>query len=396
MKTLIILLVTVGIFHSVNSQQFIADYSTAKESVLRSIPEEYINKARTELKIAYQHTSHGTHVSRGLFGLQDYKDGDSGLFGITENNTTSNKLEFHDYAIGTYHAPGEDASDLSRNETAFIKATRNYLDDPANANINVIMWSWCNIAGHDVEGNYLPGMQILIDEYGEGGSKIGTNSGQRENAVHFIFMTGHANSNNNIGDGNPKNQADLITNYCTEHEYYCLDYYSIDTHDMNDNYWDDAGDNGNSSSYGGNFYQDFQDSHSLGNGYFYNKISPGGNVAAGSHNTQHITANRKAYAMWWILARIAGWQGITTDKEVSLSSTNQSFYYNQDTKNIVLKNNNYATNNTICSVHDLTGRTILNQNVNGNKLSLESLKRGIYIITIESVMQKNNFKIVIN
>ncbi len=30
----------------------------------------------------------------------------------------------------------------------------------------------------------------------------------------------------------------------------------------------------------------------------------------GAHNSQHITANRKAYAMWWILARIAGWDGI--------------------------------------------------------------------------------------
>ena len=72
---------------------------------------------------------------------------------------------------------------------------------------------------------------------GTGGSKIGTGAGQRENSVSFIFMTGHANSDNNVGDGKPKNQADLITAYCKTNKYLCLDYYSIDSHCMNDNYW---------------------------------------------------------------------------------------------------------------------------------------------------------------
>ena len=48
------------------SQKYIGDYEIAKEEVLRKIPFEYIYKARTELIVAYQHTSHGTHVSRGL------------------------------------------------------------------------------------------------------------------------------------------------------------------------------------------------------------------------------------------------------------------------------------------------------------------------------------------
>ena len=91
--------------------------------------------------------------------------------------------------------------------------------------------------------------------------------------------------------------------------YFCLDYYGIDTHDMNGNYWEDSGDDGNSAEYGDNFYVDWQNSHSLGVHYYYNKRSPGGDVAFGSHNSQHITANRKAYAMWYILARIAGWNG---------------------------------------------------------------------------------------
>ena len=295
--------------NGITGTQFIADYSVAKESVLRSIPQEYIITARTTLYIAYQHTSHGTHVSRGMFGLQDYKDGDQSLFGITNNSPTTDKLDFRDYALSSYAESGTDASDLSRNETAFIQATRNYLDDPVNAEINVVMWSWCNIAGHNVSDNYLPGMETLISEYGVNGTKIGTGSGQRETPVIFIFMTGHANANNNVGDGKPKNQAELITEYCDTNKQFCLDYYSIDTHDMDDNYWKDTGDDGNSTLYGGNFYKDWQNSHTLGVDWFENKQTPGGSVGYGAHNSQHITANRKVYAMWWILARIAGWNG---------------------------------------------------------------------------------------
>jgi len=293
----------------VGGTEFIADYSKAREDVLRSIPEEYLNKARTTLHIAYQHTSHGYHVSKGMYGLQDYKDGDDVLFGITNRNATPDKLDFNDVVLAAYAEDGVDGSDLSRNETAFIQATRNYLNDPANSAINVVMWSWCDIAGHNVSANYLPGMQTLISEYGAGGSKIGSGQGQRQNAVTFIFMTGHANKNNNVGVGKPRDQAQLIVDFCEQNKQLCLDYYSIDTHDMENTYWEDTGDNGDSDTYGGNFYQDWQDAKSLNSHYFENKTSPGGSVTYGDHNTQHITANRKAYAMWWILARIAGWEG---------------------------------------------------------------------------------------
>jgi len=290
----------------------IASFDVAKEEVLRSIPEEYINAVRNNLHVAYQHTSHGTHVSYGLFGLQDYKDGDNVLFAITNNDPQSNKLDFRDYALSDYAEGGATAVDLSADETAFIQATRNFLNDPDKAEINVVMWSWCSITGHNVTGNYIPGMQTLINEYGGGGTKIGTGAGQRANPVTFIFMTGHAETGYNLGDGKPASQADTIIGYCNARGYLCLDYYGIDTHDMADNYWDDAGDDGNSADYSGNFYLDYQNSTTEGEGYFYNKTAPGGSNTFGAHNTQHITANRKAYAMWWILARIAGWDGEST------------------------------------------------------------------------------------
>lgn len=153
---------------------YIADYTVAKDPVLRRIPAQWIDRARTNLHVAYQHTSHGTHVAYGLYGLPGFKAGDDVRFGICSPDTLhANRLEFHDYALSGYAAPGVDAADLSREETAFYQATRNFLNDPANNRINVVMWSWCSIAGHDVSGNYLPGMAALIGEYGTGGPTPG-------------------------------------------------------------------------------------------------------------------------------------------------------------------------------------------------------------------------------
>jgi hypothetical protein len=301
-----------GNYYSGTNDGLIADHNVALESVLRSIPQEYINKARTNYHIIYQHTSHGTHVAYGLFGLPGFKTGDNVLFGIQNNATDpdTNKLDFHNNGGLDSYSPG--SQDLSQVETGFITQTQAYLDEPAHSNINIVMWSWCSIAGHNVSNNYIPGMQELIDEYGTGGSKIGTGPGQtRVKAVNFIFMTGHAEESANVGPGCPKDQAKLITDYCKANGFYCLDYYSIDTHDMANTYYEDGGDDTQSASFGGRFNLDWQTNHTLGVDWYYNLDSPGGSQNTGDHLTQHITANRKAYAMWWILARLAGWDGIS-------------------------------------------------------------------------------------
>ena len=79
---------TVKLDGSIVAGPYIADYTVAKEGILRSIPQMYIDSARALLHVAYQHTSHGTHVTYGLFGLQDYKAGDDILFCVTNNNPT--------------------------------------------------------------------------------------------------------------------------------------------------------------------------------------------------------------------------------------------------------------------------------------------------------------------
>jgi hypothetical protein len=106
-------------------------------------------------------------------------------------------------------------------------------------------------------------MQTLINEYGVGGTKVGSGRARAKPAT-FIFMTGHGNPGDNLGSGRPRDQAQLIVNYCNTHGYYCIDYYSIDTHTMDGTYYDDAGDDSNSAAYTphgsatGRFYTDWQ------------------------------------------------------------------------------------------------------------------------------------------
>ncbi len=292
-----------------SSSSYVADYHVATEAALRAIPDSYINAARTTLHVAYFHTSHGTHVSYGAFGLPGFKNGDNIKFGITNNTAADpDKLDFHDYY-------GQDLSQADADWQAWRDQVRAYLDNPANAAINVMMWSWCDIAGHSVD-NYLTSMQTLIDEYGPGGSKIGTGVGKRINPVTFIFMTGHANAYGNLGPGQAHDQAAVITAYCNAHGYFCIDYYSVDTHAMDGTYYDDAGDDGDSASYfasnstgSGSFYIDWERSHTEGVDWYQNRSepAPSGFLTTGVHNNQHITANRKAFAFWWVLARIAGY-----------------------------------------------------------------------------------------
>jgi len=323
----------------------------------------------------------------GMFGLPTYKPGDDVLYAITNNSPTSGKLEFHDLALQSFAPSGINGTDLSANETAFLQTTRNYLDAPANAAINVVMWSWCDITNHNITTNYIPGMNQLIAEYGSGGSKIGTGSGKRITPVTFIYMTGHAVANTNIGTGRPKNQADLIKDECTLKQRFCLDYYTIDSYDMNDTYWEDASDDGYSNSFKGNFLKSWQDSHQLGTDYFASRTAPvpSGQTQFGAHNSQYITANRKAYAMWWILARIAGWDGhLTTGTAVLGNDSSKVFLYPNPSGSEL----NFSETLTDFEVYNVYGQLIIPEIKSANSISVLDLTNGIYFIRTNKLILK--------
>lgn len=290
---------------SIPSGQYVADYTIAKESVLRRIPGSAINAAKDDLHILYCGTSHSQQVMEGMKGLEQYKAGDDTLFAFTYNGTpVSSKLDIHYRgASGTdLSADGVDGND----HTGYFNGTVSYLD--SHSDVNVVMWSWCSIEGHDVQV-YIDNFDELTLMYSDGGSKGRTAS----NVVTFVWMTGYARGSHGDENGavnSPYNNHKAIVDHCNANGYFCLDYWSQDVYDYGDDTYKPY-ESGNANVQHYNYVQ----THTLGQDWFECRNWSSGSVDYPAHTddsstyAQHLTGNRRAYAAWWLWARIAGWDG---------------------------------------------------------------------------------------
>ncbi len=308
----ITLLSTVMMFvftYIASAQQIFADHTKAK---LEPITAESIQKAKEVLHIAYTSTSHGSQITKGMETLMESKDlsnlkGYKGNIYSYGNNNDGSVLDLH------YHFAMPTAKDLSGGEHKWQQATRDYLDKDENQDVNVVMWSWCNIMGHDVP-LYLQRMEELIAEYGEGGTKI--KSGERKTPVIFVFMTAHTNYKNNNPDYNKKTFEvnKLIREHCIKNNRVLYDFYDIECYDPDGNYFGDGEKNVDD-------YGTYQGKKQLSDNCTYNKDEGGrANWATdwqakhtenvdwfqcNAAHSQPLNGNLKTYAAWWLWTELA-------------------------------------------------------------------------------------------
>jgi fibronectin type 3 domain-containing protein len=258
----------------------IADHTSID---LDEVPSEWIEEAKAALHIAYGHTSHGSQITTGMTGLVGFM-GDAFTY---NSGGTGGALDLRD-------TPFSGASDLGNpDREAWEAATRDYLDD--HPEVNVIMWSWCGQVSSATEEDidtYLDLMSGLEDDYAD---------------VSFVYMTGHLDGQGLTGNLHLRNEQ--IRDYCRAHDKVLYDFADIESYDPDgvyygDRYADDAcrydsNGNGHIDDDDANWAQQWQAAHTQGVDWY----------ACSSAHSEAVNANMKAYAAWWLWARLAGWDG---------------------------------------------------------------------------------------
>ena len=284
-------------------------------SDLSRIPDEWIAKAKQDLHIIYKHTSHGSQLITGMNGLENFPDFGSKYAWSDTSQGDANSLSLDDRA---FQSPYPDLSQGDGDSNGdgianWANHTYDLLVDPANYHVNVFMWSWCNIGGHNIP-LYLHSMQWLIDQFSIGGN----HARAAAHPVQFVYITGHANGGGENDSSDSRNMQ--IRNYCDSHDCILFDFADLENFDPDNNYFldkllqDDLDyDSDSNGCVDANWASEYLANHpgselwklTKGDGSY-----PGAGSCShsnGPDNDARLNCILKGRAAWYLFARLAGW-----------------------------------------------------------------------------------------
>jgi hypothetical protein len=282
MKAFILILMVLTFCHLGAQEAIIIDHTCTDLSKIPRSPIDWIEEAK-KLTLHYAHTSHGGQVTSGIINLESLYpiysvairvSGNAGLppiepdpvLRVYDGNPPETYITPSDYWDGQ---TGQD-------RTRAVASTGDY---------DFSMWSWCGQVSGASEAyiqSYLVTLNQFESEY----------SGMR-----FIYMTGHLDGSRSGGNLHLRNEQ--IRNYCRTHHKVLFDFADIERYDPDGTDYLDLGANDNCDYDYGNWADQWCAANS------------GSNLcdSCSCAHSKALNCNMKARAFWWMMARLAGWDG---------------------------------------------------------------------------------------